>query len=118
MGDGWFQQDGAMDHTARTSMNLLREHFPEWLTSLRGNLQWPVRPPDLAPCDYFPWGYLKSLGYTTRPTTLGQLKYNIRAAIADISTDMQEKVDRNFKIRLSQCIDEDSGHLRDVFFKA
>ena len=114
----WFQQDGATDHTARTSIYLLREHFPERLISLSGDLQWPARSPDLAPCDYFLWSYLKSLVYTNRPRTLCQLKNNIRAAIADISTtDMLEKVDRNFKIRLSQCIDEDGGHLRDVVFK-
>ena len=35
-GDVWFQQDGATTYTARTSMNLLPEHFPERLISLRG----------------------------------------------------------------------------------
>uniref|UniRef100_A0A2S2QCG2 Uncharacterized protein n=1 Tax=Sipha flava TaxID=143950 RepID=A0A2S2QCG2_9HEMI len=72
-------------------MNVLREHFPERLISLRGDLQWPARSPDLAPCDFFPWGYLKSLVYTDRPRTLRHLKNNIRAAIAVISTDMLEK---------------------------
>ena len=43
---------------------------------------------------------------------VGQLKDNIRAAIADIGTDMLEKVD---EIRLSQCIDEDGGHLSRCF---
>ena len=54
--------------------------------------------PDLAPCDFFLWGYLKSLVNTNRQRTLSQLKDNIRAAIADIGPDMLEKVDRNFKI--------------------
>jgi len=49
----WFQQDGATAHTARTSMNLLREHFPKRLISLRGDLQWSAHSPDLDPCDFF-----------------------------------------------------------------
>ena len=61
----WFRLDGTTDHTARTSMNLLQEHFRP--VSLRDNLQWPARSPDLAPCDYFLWGYLKSWVYTNRP---------------------------------------------------
>jgi len=51
-GEVWFQQDGTTAHTARRSINLLREHFPERLISLKGDLQWPARSPDLAPCDF------------------------------------------------------------------
>lgn len=91
VGEVWFQQDGATAHTARRSMNILREYFPERLISLRGDLQWPARSPDLAPCDFFLWGYLKSSVYTDRPKTLRHLKNNIRDAIGDISTDMLEK---------------------------
>ena len=53
VGDVWFQQDGATAHTAHVSMTILRQYFPGCLISLRGVLQWPARPPDLAPCDYF-----------------------------------------------------------------
>lgn len=113
----WFQQDGATAHTARASMALLREHFPQRLISLRGDLQWPARSPDLAPCDYFLWGYLKSLVYTNRPRTLAELKNNIRVAIADIGPDMLEKVERNFRSRLTKCIEQHGGHLHDVIFK-
>jgi hypothetical protein len=28
LGDVWFQEDGAAAHTARNSMNVLRENFP------------------------------------------------------------------------------------------
>ena len=59
--DVWFQQDGATEHTAHVSMTVLRQHFPGRLISLRGDLQWPAQSPDLAPCDYFFMGYLKSL---------------------------------------------------------
>ena len=57
--DVWFQQDGATAHTARRSLRVLKEMFPGRLISLRGDEEWPARSPDLSPCDFFLWGYLK-----------------------------------------------------------
>ena len=91
----WFQQDGATAHTARDSMNLLRQHFPDRLISLRGDLQWPARSPYLTPCDFFLWGYLKSLVYVDQPRTIAHLKNNIRDAIANIPIDMLQRLDTN-----------------------
>jgi hypothetical protein len=56
----WFQHDGATAHTARGSMGVLREMFPGRLISLRGDIPWPARSPDLASCDFFLWGHLKA----------------------------------------------------------
>jgi hypothetical protein len=53
LGDIRFQQDGAKAHTSRASMAVLRDHFPGRLISLRGDLKWPARSPDLTPCDFF-----------------------------------------------------------------
>lgn len=117
LGDVWFQQDGATAHTCRASMAVLREHFPGRLISLRGDLQWPARSPDLTPCDFFLWGYLKSLVYANRPRTLQQLKTNICAEIANIPTDMLVRVMLNSRNRYLQCIDNGRCHLRDMIFK-
>jgi hypothetical protein len=48
LGDVWFQQDGAAAHTPRNSMNVLGEIFPGRLVSLRGDVGWPARSPDLS----------------------------------------------------------------------
>lgn len=74
IGEVWFQQDGATAHTSRISISVLRENFPGRLISNRGDIPWPARSPDLAPCDYFLWGYLKSKVYNNRPATLEALK--------------------------------------------
>jgi hypothetical protein len=58
LGDVWFQQEGAANHTARNSMYVLGEIFPGRLVSLRGDMGWPARSPDLSICDFFLWGYL------------------------------------------------------------
>jgi len=39
----WFQQDGAMAHTARTAMRLLNRMLPACVISQRGNIEWPAR---------------------------------------------------------------------------
>ena len=53
----WFQQDGATAHTARETMTLLKDCFPNRLISRFGDIPWPPRSPDLTPCDFFLWGY-------------------------------------------------------------
>jgi hypothetical protein len=42
-----FQQDGATAHTARTSMTVIRQMFPQHVVSLFGDVPWPPRSPDL-----------------------------------------------------------------------
>lgn len=113
----WFQQDGATSHTARVVMDYLRRVFPERLISLRGHLNWPARSPDLAPCDFFLWGYLKSKVYCNRPATLEDLKHNIEAEIARIPLEMLERVHQNFWKRLQQCVDSEGRHMPDILFK-
>ena len=66
----WFQQDGATAHTARETMTLLKDCFPNRLISRFGDIPWPPRSPDLTPCDFFLWGYLKSRVYVSNPTNL------------------------------------------------
>ena len=55
----WFQQDGATAHTSRLLSGILRELFSAHLISLRGDLGWPARSPDLNPCNFFLVGILK-----------------------------------------------------------
>ena len=50
---------------------------------------WPPRSPDLNPCDFSLWGYLKSKVYNPKPTNLLQLRENIQREIKNFS-----KIDR------------------------
>jgi hypothetical protein len=51
----WFQQDGAIAHTARQSMTFLRGMFPGHLVSQFGDIPWPAHSPDLTAPDFL-WG--------------------------------------------------------------
>ncbi|GFV08263.1 uncharacterized protein TNCV_326971 [Trichonephila clavipes] len=53
----WFQQDGATCHTARATIDLLKDTFGDRLISRFGPVNWPPRSCDLTPLDYFLWSY-------------------------------------------------------------
>lgn len=60
---------GATAHTARNSFNVLRDMFPGRLVSLRGDVGWHARSPDLSICDFFLRGYVKEKVFKrTHPT--------------------------------------------------
>uniref|UniRef100_A0A915DJC0 Transposase n=1 Tax=Ditylenchus dipsaci TaxID=166011 RepID=A0A915DJC0_9BILA len=61
---------------------LLDENFPLcWMgrvTPAKPALfRWPPYSPDLTPCDFFLWGYLKSRIYRTQPANLNELRERI-----------------------------------------
>ncbi|GFV52418.1 DUF4817 domain-containing protein [Trichonephila clavipes] len=88
----WFQQDGATCHTARATIDLLKDTFGDRLISRFGPVNWFPRSCDLTPLDYFLWSYVKSLVYADKPQTLDHLEDNIRRVIAYIRSQMLEKV--------------------------
>ncbi|GFV30392.1 uncharacterized protein TNCV_98671 [Trichonephila clavipes] len=86
-----FQQDGATCHTARATIDFLKDTFGDRLISRFGPMNWPPRSCHLTPLDYFLWGYVKSLVYADKPQTLDHLEDNIRRVIANIRPHMLEK---------------------------
>ncbi|GFX45839.1 hypothetical protein TNCV_934781 [Trichonephila clavipes] len=70
----WFQQDGATCHTARATIDSLKDTFGDRL--------------------------IHSLVYADKPQTLDHLEDNIRRVIADIRPQMLEKVIENWTSRL------------------
>lgn len=113
----WFQQDGATPHTARETMALLRDLFPNKLISRFADLPWPPRSPDLTPMDFFLWGYLKSKVYETAPPTISALKENIVREVNGIPTSLLQRVARNTEARFQECIRRDGKHLDEIIFK-
>ena len=55
----WWQQDGALGHTSKATIQNLRGQFPGRLMSKRGDWPWPRRSSDLAIFDFFLRGFLK-----------------------------------------------------------
>ncbi|GFS53238.1 transposable element Tc3 transposase [Trichonephila clavipes] len=63
----WFQHEVAICHTARATIDLLKDTFGDRLISRFGPVNRPPRSCDLTPLDYFMWGYVKSLVYADKP---------------------------------------------------
>lgn len=66
-------QDGATAHTCNATLN---EYFEDRIVSGRYRdrfgygLTWPAYSPDLSPCDFYLWDYLKSRAYMNSYCTL------------------------------------------------
>ncbi|GFU74991.1 DUF4817 domain-containing protein [Trichonephila clavipes] len=113
----WFQQDGATCHTARATIDLLKDTFGDRLISHFGPVNWPLRSCDLTPLDYFLWGYVKSLVYADKPQTLDHLEDNIHRVITDIRPQMLEKVIENWTSRLDYIRARRGSHMPEIIFK-
>ncbi|GFS85935.1 transposable element Tc3 transposase [Trichonephila clavipes] len=113
----WFQQDGATCHTARDTIDLLKDTFGDRLISRFGPVNWPPRSCDLTPLDYFLWGYVKSLVYADKPQTLDHLEDNIRNVIADIRPQILEKVIENWTSRLDYIRASRGSPIPEIIFK-
>ncbi|GFW14805.1 DUF4817 domain-containing protein [Trichonephila clavipes] len=113
----WFQQDGATCHTARATIDLLKDTFNDRLFSRLGPVNWPPRYRDLTPLEYFLWGYVKSLVYADKPQTLDHLVDNIRRVIANIRPQIVEKVIENWTSRLDYIRARRGSPMPEIIFK-
>ncbi|GFT86480.1 hypothetical protein TNCV_3259751 [Trichonephila clavipes] len=84
----WFQQDGATCHTARTTIDLLKDTFGDRLIS-----------------------------HADKPQTLDHLEDNIRRVIADIRPQMLEKVIENWTSRLDYIRASRGSPMPEIIFK-
>ncbi|GFT73421.1 uncharacterized protein TNCV_150251 [Trichonephila clavipes] len=113
----WFQEDGATCHTARATIDLLKDTFGDRLISRFAPVNWPPRSCDLTTLDYFLWDYVKLLVYADKPQTLDHLEDNIRRVIADIRPQMLEKVIENWTSRLDYIRASRCCHIAEIIFK-
>ncbi|GFT26581.1 uncharacterized protein TNCV_3604151 [Trichonephila clavipes] len=104
-------------HTARATIDLLKDTFGDRLISRFEPVNWPPRSCDLTPLDYFLWGYVKSLVYADKPQTLDHLEDNIRRVIADILPQMLEKVVKNWTSRLDYIRASRGSPMPEIIFK-
>ncbi|GFX02450.1 uncharacterized protein TNCV_3065151 [Trichonephila clavipes] len=110
----WFQQDGATCHTARTTIDLLKDTFGDRLISRFGPVNWSPRSCDLTPLDYFLWGYVKSLVYADMPTHLTIWKTTFAVLLLP---QMLEKVIENWTSRLDYIRANRGSHMPEIIFK-
>ena len=113
-GDIKFQQDGAPPHYAVSVREYLDQKLGTRWIGRGGPVSWTARSPDLTPCDFFLWSYLKDRVFAIRPNTIAELKTKIRSAIASISEDTLQKVVKNTEFRLRFLLRQRGGHFENL----
>ena len=65
---------------------------------------WPPRSPDLTPCDFFLWGFVKdTVCVPPLPANLQDLRNLITAAVALVDRDMLTRVWNKMDYRIDVC---------------
>lgn len=105
-----FQQDGAPPHFNVIVRQWLDQNFPlRWIG--RGSkespapIRWPPYSPDLTPCDFFLWGYLKSRIYRTQPEDLNELRRRIFQEFTELPQEMVNRSIESYVRRLERCLE-------------
>ncbi|GFW73465.1 putative DD41D transposase [Trichonephila clavipes] len=119
IGPYFFKNDEVNNVTvnARATIDLLKDTFGDRIISRFGPVNWPPLACDLTPLHYFLSGYVKSLVYADTPQTLDHLEDNIRLVIADIRSQMFEKVIENWTSRLDYIRASRGSHMPEIIFK-
>lgn len=57
-----------------TILSFFANNIPRRIISRYSDVSWPPRSPDISPCDFFVWGYVKSKVYVEIPRNIQELK--------------------------------------------
>ena len=99
----WFQQDGPTAHTAKKTIQLLREKFCTRIISKNAPVNWPPRSADLTAPDFFLGEFVKSM-YNEPVGSLEELKQRIRKTIREIPADTLQRVMHIIPLRCQECV--------------
>ena len=74
-------------------------------------MEWAPHSPDLTPCDFSLWGYIKSKVYGTRPQDLPTLEERIKNACASVTPEMLSDVGQACVKRWLDCYEKGGAHV-------
>ena len=106
-GDWKFHQDSAPAHTAKKTLEFLRQTNINFITPD----QWTPCSPDLSPCDYFLWGYLKNQLNSYTVKNISQLKCAIKREVSDIPLEMLQNALKSWPKRCRKVFKNKGLHI-------
>lgn len=113
-------QDGAPPHWHHEVRNYLDEQLPHrWIGRATDDnvtlMRWPPRSPDLTPCDFFLWGYVKDQVFTPPlPLSLIELRQRITRAVESIEVNTLVKVWSECDRRTDVCRVTHGAHIEHL----
>ena len=94
-------------------MELLHSIFGQ--RAISKDPKWPPRSPDLAPNDFWLFGYLKDVIYRDGvPKPLNELKTRIKDVMRAITPEVLQRVILSFDERVDACLALDGRHFAHV----
>lgn len=110
-----YQHDGAPAHSAEIVKNWLDDSFPSRWIGRNGPIPWPPRSPDLTILDFFVWGTMKELVYSTPVRSLDDLYARIDSAAYKVRHKLRQiNVPRVIAKRARLCIQNNGGHFENL----
>jgi len=90
---------------------VMSHQFPE---RHEGDKFWPPHSPDINPCDFFLWGFLKEKVFQRWPENVAQLRAHIVKLCHALSEDLYRKVVTDARVRLQEVVRQNGGHIEHV----
>ena len=103
---------GATAHTLVIARYWLKSLFEDKVISHRTSFPWPARFPDHSHLDFFLWSYVKEQMFSTRPSSINDLKIAVREALTQIDQDTLATVTANFEKHVELCIQKQVGRYK------
>lgn len=94
-----FHQDSAPSHTSKKTLAYIRNEGVNFVQPS----QWCPNSPDLAPCDFFLWGYLKTMICQQKVDTIKKLKKLILRAVQKVPLNLVHRALKSWPKRCRQC---------------
>lgn len=111
--DIWFQLDGAPAHSSYEVYEELNRMFEDRWIGRNGPWKWPPRSPDLTPLDFYIWGHLKSLVYSTPVRTREELLNRITTEINRIPRCQISRAIANVEARILKCLETNGRQIEN-----
>jgi len=114
-----FQQDGSPAHH-KDVRGYLNRNFPQMWIGRTGKeddalMRWTTQSPDLTPCDFFFWGFVKDTVFVPPlPTNLQIFATVIAASVALVDRDMLTRVWNEVDYRIDVCRITKGGHIEHL----
>lgn len=113
----WFMHDGAPPHYSLAVREYLNNVYRNQWIGRGGPRPWPTRSPDLNPLDFYLWGHLKNLVYSTPVETREELLQRIMFHCEEIRNDHQKlwRVQQSSIRRARECIRVQGAHVEPTY---
>jgi len=110
----YFQMDGAPAHGSRMIDEKLTNLFEDRWWGNTGPFLWPPRSPDLTPLDFYLWGRVKELVYSSRVENLEQLRRRIVEAFSNLDPLEIRRATQSVRNRALKCLEQNGGHFEHL----